>query len=300
MSALTKEQELKVEEIVQETLRNGIRCGRPLPLENYRKYVDKIYKDYYDSKPPENIIETKGPLETCEIYKKSYPDSDPTSKIDYLNTCPDWIKYYHTGVHLLGEKIGEDEEALLLQRLLDDANEFTSVIHGILCAKNTCFLFWPKKICIKNDDLEEFHLHNPDGLAIEYEDGSGLAYIDDIHVPDYIALTPAEKLDIVQVLKEADIDVRRIGLAKITSVNSDALSKVSTIIDSMEGENAWEKYQLLSLDFGDTKKRIALRMYDVASGEWCVERVSDECTTVAQALAFRDDEDIFIPSLIQT
>jgi hypothetical protein len=300
MSNLTKEQEIEIENFYQQSMKEALSTDET-DVKKIESAINTVY-EYCGLTPPKHIIKVVSPQKAIELFLSQNEGCHQEAKdgIILLSMFSFWVLYYYAGVTILGEKIGGSDEEKLLN-VLKACYELHKHCHAFHPCENACIVIErPKKICLQDDDIEKFVLSNTDGHAIEYRDGTGACAINNILVPDYIALTPASELDIVRVLSEADIDVRREGLAKILSSDSSSLLKISKVIDSQKGKEAWDNYELLDVNFGDDKKRICLKMFDVASGKFCVERVSDNCVSVFQALAFRDDEEKYVQCLLQT
>lgn len=283
---LTQKEIEEVEKICTEALREGIECNKEIDIETVRPFINWFYTKFADAKPPKDLIVVDNPKAACQLAMENGNDN-PSNEIVFINTQNFWEKYYHTGVHLLGEDAGD---------LLEDLNichDMMKNLHAILCCENHCIIIkYPIEIKLKDNDLEKFSPHCMDDYAIKYAGNVGSYVINNIDVPDYIVLTPAKDLSISQVLKEVDIDVRREGLAKILAVRPEAIAEISTILDEYKGDENWQDYQLLDVDFGDGKKRICLKMFDPASKKYCVERVPDNCKSVLEAKAFGDNESV--------
>jgi hypothetical protein len=291
---LTAEQAKKCDDYALEMIKNGIKCGIKTNREKAMSAVHVLYQKYLDiPNGPKEVVFVDSPESAIMLVAKSQK-LDPKeliAEVQFLNLWTSWVAYYHAGVNILGETGGADQE------LLDNLNEyegFTKIIHAILPCENVCFVIeYPKVVAIKNNDLDAFKLHRENGLAIEYNDGTGFAWLNGVEVPDYVAVTPGSKLSVKKVMAETNVDVRREGLRRI-SLSRLLKDTKAKLLDSLVNKKLgkWCDYQLYDMNLGDGKKRIFLRMFDVASNGRPLERVEDNITTVAAALAWRDGETV--------
>ena len=147
---------------------------------------------------------------------------------------------------------------------------------------------------------EERKLHNPDGPAVAFKDGFKLFYINGINVPEYIATTPGDELDVLKVLAETNVDVRREGLKKISLERVEAATNAKVLDTKKDPSKPWVDYTLLDMDFKDDKVRKVLKMFNPSAKAYHYERVEDDITTVNDALAFRDGEEVYVEPQILT
>ena len=288
---LTKEQEKFVDDYGLEMLKNGVKAGVKTDRKAAKTAVSVLYKKYLEAPEPDQVVFVDSPEAAIEIVAKS--------EVQFLNIWTWWVAYYSAGIKILGETEGVEKD------LIDDLDEYegiTKTLHAVLPCEKICFVIeYPKLISLLNDDLEQFQLHRDGGLAVEYRDGTGFAWLHGVEVPDWVACTPVSKLSVQKIMAEKNVDVRREGLRRIPLARllKDTKAKLlDKVRDAKKGKH-WD-YQLYELDFGDNKKRVCLRMHDVASDGYPIERVDDSCKTVLGALAMRDGEDTYRPPSIRT
>lgn len=293
---LTAEQTKLVNEYGTLMLLNGIKQGVRVNKARATKHIKKLYKEYLDAAPPEQVIVVDSPEAAIKIVAKSTGKS-PESLVDeilYMNLWTWWGAYYHAGITILKESSGDAN----LDQALIEYEEMTREIHAILPCEKICFVIeYPKAVCLQNNDLEKFVLHKDGGLALEYRDGTGFAWLNGVEVPDWLATTPVEKLSAKKVLAESNTDVRREGLKRMGIAT--ALKKLrAKVIDKMRGKKAWEHYDLLEADFGDKKRRF-LKMKNPSTGDFLIEQVTDSCNTVLEARAMQTRETKYVePEII--
>lgn len=142
-----------------------------------------------------------------------------------------------------------------------------------------------RPVILKVDDKNRPHCDA--GPFCQWSDGAALYSIHGIRVPAYIVETKGEDLNVLQVLGETNVDVRREGLRKIPleKIIKDTNAKV---LDTWKNKKKkWCDYVLYDMDFKDGKTRRVLRMKNPSIDAEHFERVEDDITTCKQALAWR-------------
>ena len=124
-------------------------------------------------------------------------------------------------------------------------------------------------------------LHKDGSPAIEWHDGSGHYFLNNVLVSREIAVESAENLDPSLILTTDNAEVRREIVRKIGVERM--LSKLGgRIIDS------WNGYELVSLDLPKMRIRpIYLKMRNPSIGTYHVEGVPPDITTCQDALSWR-------------
>lgn len=299
MSTLTKEQDKAVTKYTDLMLKNGIKSKIKINKKFANQTIEILYKKYLDLPPPKQVIFVDSPEAAIKIVSKStgIPKIDLVKEIIFLNWYSWWASYYYAGINFLNET--KDVERYLIDSI-NEYEEITRNMHGVLPCENVCFVIeYPVEISIKDNDFEKFQLHKEGGLALEYSDGTGFAWLNGVEVPDYITLTQPNKLNAKKVMSETNVDIRREGLRRIPMKKF--LKDVgATLIDKMKGRKKYLNYELFDADFKDGKKRRLLKMFDIASKTFTVERVEDNCDTVISALEFRDGETKYIYPKVRT
>jgi hypothetical protein len=291
---LTDEQAKQVDAYGLEMLRNGVKCGVKTDRKKAKVAVDVLYRKHLEMDPPKQIKFVDSPEAAIKLVAKANKVEPKTLVNDliFINLWTWWVAYYSAGINILGETKDVEKD------LIDDLAEYeaiTKTLHAILPCENVCFVIeYPKIVAIKDDDLEKFVLHRENGLALEYLDGTGFAWLNNVEVPDWVATTPASKLSVKKLLAETNVDIRREGLSRVpfAKIVKDTKAKLLDKLKDLK-RGRWCDYALYDVKLGDNKTRRLLRMYDVASKKYPFERVEDDCETVLQALAMRDGEEAY-------
>jgi len=134
---------------------------------------------------------------------------------------------------------------------------------------------------------ENKRLHNLNGPAAKWRDGSAIFKANGISIPNYIALTSKDSFTKKMILNEKNADYRRLIIQKIGIEKTIELLGAEVI--SEETFSVGGKYQLLSIDYDNSgNRRPYLRMENPSLGLTHIEGVSNECKTVRDALAYRN------------
>lgn len=123
--------------------------------------------------------------------------------------------------------------------------------------------------------------HCSDGPSHEWRDGWKLYHLNGIRVDEWHVMTPPEQLDPLEVLSEANVDIRR-ELIRRMGIEL-LLSNLPHRVLSKSGD-----YELLSVDFpGLLTDARYLKMLNPSIGVWHMEGVERTCNTVQDALNWR-------------
>jgi hypothetical protein len=119
-------------------------------------------------------------------------------------------------------------------------------------------------------------------MAVKYRDGWGVHALNGVRVPEWIVMTPAEKIDCHEFSKISNAEVRREFVRKV-GVERLMVKLGSKMLDK-QGD-----YELHSIPLGGrTGDWPYLKMLNPSIGVWHVEAVSKKCDTVEKALNFRN------------
>lgn len=134
--------------------------------------------------------------------------------------------------------------------------------------------------------LRDQQVHSDRGPSVWWPEGEEQYFVlNGTPVPRDVVEAPAADLDARLILSVEDAKVRREIVRKI------GLERVCQGLDAKcidrEGE-----YELLMLDLQDELRHPFLRMKDLSTGICHVEGVAPECTTVAEALAWRNQTEV--------
>jgi hypothetical protein len=155
-------------------------------------------------------------------------------------------------------------------------------------ARSACW-WWPHKQFVMVSDRPKVltldtrgQLHNETGMAIQFSDGWGLYRLHGVTVPRELVMTPAERLDPRDVLKDTNAEIRRERVRKI------GIERVCAALGAKVLDQQGEMYELLSLDLGDNRTRPYLKMRNPSIGVFHIEGVHPDCRTVEAALKWRN------------
>ncbi|MDQ2855028.1 MAG: hypothetical protein M3R68_01770 [Acidobacteriota bacterium] len=140
----------------------------------------------------------------------------------------------------------------------------------------------PRPVLLLNGN----QLHSSQGPAVSWMEGEEeYFFLNDVHVSRVIVETPASQLDPRLLLKERNTEVRREMVRKIG---------IERVCQALEAKclDRQDNYELLLLDLQDGRTRPFLKMKNPSIGVYHIEGVSPECTTVAEALAWRNQSDV--------
>lgn len=209
-----------------------------------------------------------------------------------------WVAFYTYPKEVLGVSYGEREEKLLnlYNQVLEHCGWWFPFEYAVLCVdrpteihmiqRNTSTFNFPiEENGVKLPDepitVPNMVLHQDMGPAVKYPDGYAVYALNGVRVPEEIAMTPAEKIDPVVLLKETNAEIRREIVRKIG---------IERVVQKLGAEtiDKDDDYELLLLDLKDGRKREYLKMNNPSIGVVHIEGVPPGTKTVAQALEFRN------------
>lgn len=273
---LTPEQEAKLPEYKKRWMKIGM-STEPVDKQATEKFIAEIYKENGYSAPPFKWFSS--PFKVLDYFKEHYPD-------ELNNVMKSWIYGNHEAHWLSFYEFFLRECKLECCKKIEKFIECAKVSGWWLPFDECCF-------CVERPTRlfqdENGNLHNENGPAIEYSDGAGVYYfINGINVPSEIVLTPAEKLDPMLVVKETNVDIRRIIIDKI-GIKRIEQKLGSTIIDKGVDDNgkpAW----LVNIDLKDGKIRPYFKFeYASLPGMFGLESIPPNIKTVEKAKRWRND-----------
>ena len=142
----------------------------------------------------------------------------------------------------------------------------------------------PSNILMSNGQV-----HSDGSPAIEYRDGFKVWSLNGVRVPQYLAETPTEKLDLEFFKKEQNADVKAEFIKKYGVQRMLSLGK--KMDDAHKSKNQWyvdSEYELYNLgSIFNREKAVFLKMKNLTTGTYHVEGVDPSCNTVEEALKFR-------------
>ena len=317
---LTPKQESKMSEYVEKYIAIGLNTDR-INKEQCKMDINDIQINILN-KPATDVIVLDSPIQCWEAIRK-HTDNP---KLDYVNpylqgSFDSYIFSYYDFMHV---ELGVEYEGELLNKY--EMWKKTLNYGLIYPLEDICFVS-EKPISIKQVDTK---CHADLEPAIIYADGLKIFMLNGIKVPEWLVMTPKEKLDPnkfheitnVEVRKEF---VRKIGLINllpslnhkvIDTINADDLYR-NKLIGSwiQQGDVILEPEIEIDLDYKDLKKSfrdnlknieyklIDLEIINKNTGRYLymtnasllkevhIEGVSNECKTVFEAICFRNKKE---------
>lgn len=271
INELTKEQIDKFPEYVSKWSKIGLDT-KPIDKEAAKVLANKLYAFLGRKNKPE-IIFANGPIEAWNIIEKKYGE-----KIEFIWPYLDgqfwsgymaWIKYYQ---EVVGIKIEVDMS--ILESIVNFGNIYTL---------DECCIFVEKmKFCKKN----AFGLHCDGGPAVEYDDGTKVYALNGVMVPEWLAVTPSGKIDAKTFATITNVEIRREFVRKVGVER--ICSEMGTVVLDKVGD-----YELHEVDLkGTTGKWPYLKMLNPSIGVWHMECVDRSCSTVRDAIKWRNQSEI--------
>lgn len=297
ITELTKEQTDRFPEFVDRWTKIGLSC-EPLDDEKVKAAIHKLYAcgginppkeiKIVDSpyagvimatmlrkgiKDEEKIKKTTEEMLNC-LFQQKKPMKDALKELNgviFGNQSVSWLSFYS----YMREVVGLVKETDSLAGLFEVAETcgwvFPYDTIAIVCRR-------PVEINLRADG----QLHKDGGMAIKYPDGWGIYYMNGVSVPKWLAETPKEDIDPNKLIKISNVQVRAEFVKKV-GVLPLFLKLPNKIID----EDIKNQYWLRSLEIND-RNYCALQMVNPSTGEDHIEFVTNDCQTVQDAIAFRN------------
>lgn len=315
---LTPEQEIRFKEFRQQWFKIGT-STEPADRPRAEKAITELYKLLKKKKP--KFVWCDSPMQAEIIINQ---DRDPDildkvkrgeAKLEFNGTWfwgaqeSYWIAFYLFCAEIGVKYKKQDDKTLNLWAEISQS----------------CTWFYPfENVCLICERPTQIHmndkerLHKDGGPSVLFKDGLAVYSLNDIRVPQYIAETPAVQLDVMKVMAETNVDVRREGLRKIsmskiikdtkakkldewhsttqlTKEEDQFIDNHFNVVTFRQHFQKWCNYELYDMDFGDGKTRRVLKMTNPSvAGAEHFERVEDNCETVKQALAWRNSQQDYL------
>lgn len=276
ITELTKEQELKLEQYKNEGIKIGIATGAEIDEELVRSLTDnhrllcdvpaaKVFK-VYDS-----------PFAAC----KDIPSLTPNNAL-YGQHDIHWLMTYMFYRNELG-LVKETEKIPYLFELCKHIGWFWMSSDTTIITRRPIEIHLTQK-----KDVQV--LHNENGLALEYLDGTGIYSLNGLQIPfeyEWIVTTPADELNVSKVLEIKNTEVRtevmkKVGLDKY----KDSLNL--KLLDEWHSKKGGI-YKLYDFELLGNR-RVYLDMNCPSSHKPAFEPIHPDCTTSQMALNWREEE----------
>lgn len=292
---LTKEQEAKFPEYVDKYIKLGL-STKPLTEESKAQITEILGRVYQVGglKAPERVLFFSNPVEMC-AYAKFCGDDSPTSGFIYGSFDAGWLSFYNFFKNEVPEVKGTE--------IIEPLTDLLSLCSLCIPYDDVCLVSQNPTKILKNAN----GLHAENESALEYQNDPGFAQMEPIYslngiqVPDWAILTPKDQLDPKKVLAITNVDQRREVLRKmgpenlLKKMNAKTLEKAVVTEENCKTfglrppfRKADLDYVLYELDFGDNMKVRYLKMDNPSVDAIHIEGVTNECETILDALAFRN------------
>lgn len=190
-----------------------------------------------------------------------------------------------------------------------DIKKGDNILSGLMAMAQYCGWWSPyQELAILQDRPCEIHfndsklLHKDGGPSILYLDGFDSYSLNGVLVPEWLAVTPAGKIDPAKIKDITNVEqrrefVRKVGLERIKHTLKGQTIDTQTVTLATPDNPNWPCiYSLIELDFGKNVKRRVLEMPNASLPEIIhVEYVPVTCKSVNEAINFRlnrEEEDI--------
>lgn len=246
-----------------------------------RRYVESLVPALYKSgglEAPKDIMWMPSPKAALDyINKKGYSDYRCYGQHD-----AGWLSFYAYMYEVLNIK--EVEPLIPLMKLATEVGWFWCYDKLVIFSER------PVKLSLN----EQGQLHDEFGPAIVYSDGTCGYYINGVRMLDkFFSDCLPKDLPAAVIAETENVEMRRelvrlIGLDRV-------YKELGAEVKDKEGN-----YELITLNIGTEKPEPYLKMVNPSIKTLHLECVGENCTTVKEALAWRNGLDKFVQPTILT
>ena len=296
---ITEKMKEEARSLILSVLNNATKVKIKTDIDKARSHIDKFYRAVLKKDGPEKITLVQSPKAAIAAVMEltGVTQKEAAKQIVFLNLWVYWPTRAWAALHIRGIDPTKERIRKEVVRFTEEKFEMSKDVHAILCCSETCFVVEFPVVFQAEFDLKKFKLHRDGGLAIEYSDGTGFGYLNHVEVPDWVACTPPDELNTAKVMAIQNVDVRREGLARIPNDKKIKDLNAKTISREKAGDEPWLDFELLDVDFKDSKTRQVFKALDPSSGKYIFERIEENderCKTAIGAAAWRDGEKTYI------
>lgn len=279
-----------------------------------KHYITELYKQT-NLDPPKKFIFVDSPKEAMDMFFSMSEAEAKRGGEKFVRNKDEVLRAFCFGNQDISWVITymffKKECFLDLDKRIESLFEIAKSSGWFLPCDDTVFVSRkPIKLSIENE-----RLHDEDDFAVKYKDGLVVPALWGVNVPDHYITTPKDRIDIARVMRESNVEVRMAVLKKCGAerLEKDYCEKVldkltlptvqwdkikefmpesEQMYRSFAKENNYKDivdYELLMIDLKDGKIRCpVLKMENPSEEKTHYEWVTPECTTVREALAFRN------------
>ena len=298
ISNLTKKQEAKIQPTLEKWRAIGLNT-QPMDLQKavdcllalaaYKKMPNKPVK-IYQAKSDEyvaackkgasafkdnlSIIVYDSPFAIlAESKEKNMLQVIQSAGLDFSQKDAYWMSFYS----FLGRELALncDKELLTMtENIIINCGLFYTAAQGFLLADRPCEMHW-------NGQQE---LHNPNGMALKWKDGTGIYCLDGMNMKGYEWFFETDRASInpLKILAINNVDIRT-RLMKVLGMEKFLMQLGFKVLN----ENVEKGYKLISVKIGPNETGLYLHMINPSTGEIHVEGVEDTCKTIEDAMRSR-------------
>lgn len=302
---LTKEQEAQLTVYRDEGLRVGLDTDDEYDLERVKELINKV-RALHSTPLPEvkEWILLDSPFEACKI-----PGVTPANAL-YGSQDIHWLQFYKYFRDVCGLK-KQTEKTVALRELAELIGWFWLSEDKVIITRKPCKISVSYRKGSNGDRVPV--IHDTEGMAIQYRDGTGVYKLDDIRIPSAYTwlFTEKHRRTPEEILKIDDVDIRNAALkllgpdGLISAVDHDVIEErditvAHTPLGKIPAEgtdlaevfgltykNVTTHYRLIGFTLNDVY-RIYLNGVCPSKGEKFTEAVPPGCNTVYKALNWRE------------
>ena len=308
IESITSEQEAKIPEFHQKWLDM---VTKPMDFDVAVDSINKIYKRMEQNDSPAVIvgkspkhtqrlaavfwmkfadnIESADEIQDLQTVLELAVENTPVEELDkfYANNLKEdwylglwwlvWCAWYDFGQYI-GVEFDKD--------IFDLFMNYSSNVHFIMPYEGIAFVSEKLVECHWENDK----LHADGKMSYKYADGYGGYTLNGVPVPEYLAMTPEEDLDIEFFNNTKDADVRTEFLRKY---GIERMIDHGKLVDTYQNyDNEWfnksqyELYDMAKL-FEGVEYAPHLKMTNLTTGVYHVEAVGPNCRTIEDAVKDR-------------
>lgn len=274
IQALTPEQEALFPEYVRKGIEIGLATGAEFDEKLVRALTDK-HRVLYKVKKAKNFLIFDSPFAAC----KAIPELNPGNAL-YGQHDVGWLYGYYEFFRKECGVQGLDG----IQYLLELCNHVGWMWMG---RHTTVVTRRPVEIHLLTKTQGPKVLHNAQGMALKYADGTGIYCLNGTRIPiKYKHLVEArpEDMDIKEILDIENVEIRYELLKKGGKYAFDGMDKTLLHEATLA---VGGKYSLYKVKFGEDE-RVYLRGASPSNQEVFFDPVHPDCATIYEALLFRD------------
>lgn len=288
---LNEAQKSQIQNYVDEGLKYGLKTIQSedeIDKAQVEESVKFFYKTCLNIETPVTVRYAKSFKEGFELLRSIANDEVSSTNYPIYMTQEDmhWTQNYKFFVDMFPEKFDTE---FVKETFSKKWITFTRNVYALILGQNEVIsISYPTSYSFDSEN----RLHNMEGPAISYVDGSALYFIDGINVPEFVVMKPVNEVTKEDILSITNVDVRRCLIKRLGGANTIKVLGATIIDEKTLGVGG--HYQLLGVDLEDGQGMYPyLKMINQSINEIHIEGVGElgnpsAIKTVEDALAFRN------------